>query len=209
MGTPYARTTDGFEVQMATNHLGHFALTGLLLDRLVTTERSRVVTVSSQMHHIGRMRVDAVAGTPIHNTWVGYGTSKLANLLFTHELSRRLSADGLSTIAVAAHPGWARSNLAGSGAAQSTSRVRRKLSRTVGATFGQSAAAGALPILCAATSPAVHSGQYVGPSRLFGMAGPPKITRPAASGRDGQMAAELWTMSEDLTGVSFSVGSTV
>ncbi len=92
MGTPYRQTADGFELQMATNHLGHFALTGLLLDRVVTTERSRIVTVSSHMHRLGRLRRDDVAGTAFHSTWVAYGTSKLANLLFTDELSRRLAA---------------------------------------------------------------------------------------------------------------------
>ncbi len=97
MGTPYRQTADGFELQMATNHLGHFALTGLLLDRIVTTERSRIVTVSSHMHRIGRLRPDDVAGAAFHSTWVAYGTSKLANLLFTAELSRRLEAAGLPT----------------------------------------------------------------------------------------------------------------
>ena len=90
MGTPYRQTADGFELQMATNHLGHFALTGLLLDRIVTTERSRIVTVSSHMHRMGRLRPDDVAGAAFHTTWIAYGTSKLANLLFTSELSRRL-----------------------------------------------------------------------------------------------------------------------
>ena len=127
MGTPYRQTADGFELQMATNHLGHFALTGLLLDRIVTTERSRIVTVSSHMHRMGRLRPDDVAGAAFHSTWVSYGTSKLANLLFTAELSRRLQAAGLPTLALAAHPGWTRSNLAGSGAALGNSRVRRKL----------------------------------------------------------------------------------
>ena len=145
MGTPYRQTADGFELQMATNHLGHFALTGLLLDRIVTTERSRIVTVSSHMHRIGRLRLDDVAGTVPRNTWVSYGTSKLANLLFTAELSRRLEVADLPTLALAAHPGWTRSNLAGNGAALGNSRLRRKLGRTAGTTFGQSTAAGALP----------------------------------------------------------------
>ena len=127
MGTPYRQTADGFELQMATNHLGHFALTGLLLDRILTTERSRVVTVSSHMHRMGRLHPDDVAGAAFHNTWVSYGTSKLANLLFTAELSRRLEAAGSRTLALAAHPGWTRSNLAGSGAALGTNRLRRKV----------------------------------------------------------------------------------
>jgi NAD(P)-dependent dehydrogenase (short-subunit alcohol dehydrogenase family) len=209
MGTPYRQTDDGFELQMATNHLGHFALTGLLLDRLVTTERSRVVTVSSHMHHLGRLRMDDVAQTTPRNTWVTYGTTKLANLLFTQELSRRLAGAGLATMAVAAHPGWTQSNLTSNGTAMSDSRVRRTLGRVVSATLGQTTATGALPVLCAATSPAVHSGQYVGPSRLFGFFGPPSLTRPSRRGRNPSAAAELWRCSEELTGVSYSLGALV
>ena len=184
MGTPYRLTADGFELQMATNHLGHFALTGLLLDRVVTTERSRIVTVSSHMHRSGRLRLDDVAGSAPRPTWVSYGTSKLANLLFTAELSRRLEAADLSTLALAAHPGWARSNLAANGAALSDSRLRRKLGRAAGATLGQSTAVGALPILCAATSSFVRPGEYIGPAHLFGLYGPPRIARPSGGARD-------------------------
>jgi NAD(P)-dependent dehydrogenase (short-subunit alcohol dehydrogenase family) len=205
MGTPYRQTADGFELQMATNHLGHFALTGLLLDRIVTTERSRIVTVSSHMHRIGRLRPDDVAGEAFHSTWVAYGTSKLANLLFTDELSRRLQAAGLRTQALAAHPGWTRSNLAGSGAALGNSRLRRKLSRMAGSTLGQSAAGGALPVLCAATSSSVHSGQYIGPSRFGGLYGPPRVARPTRPARNREDATVLWEASEELTGVRFSV----
>jgi NAD(P)-dependent dehydrogenase (short-subunit alcohol dehydrogenase family) len=209
MGTPYRQTADGFELQMATNHLGHFALTGLLLDRLVTTERSRVVTVSSLVHRIGRLRLDDVGGDAPRNTWVSYGTSKLANLLFTLELSRRLDAAGVRTAAVAAHPGWTRSNLAGSGAALGRNRLRRKLSRAAGSTLGQSAAAGALPVLCAATSSSVHSGQYVGPAHLAELYGPPRLARRSARARDAVGAAALWRASEELTGVRYSLGTPV
>jgi NAD(P)-dependent dehydrogenase (short-subunit alcohol dehydrogenase family) len=207
MGAPYRQTADGFELQMATNHFGHFALTGLLLDRIVTTERSRIVTVSSHMHRVGRLRLDDLAGTEPRNTWVEYGTTKLANLLFTLELSRRLAEAGLGTIALAAHPGWTRSNLAGSGAALGDSRVRRKLARGTGRTLGQSAAAGALPVLCAATSRHVHNGQYVGPANWFGMAGPPRLDRPSRRARDPEAAARLWAASEELTRVRYSVGA--
>ncbi len=116
MGTPYRLTPDGFELQMGTNHFGHFALTGLLLDRIVTTERSRIVTVSSHLHRMGRLDRSDPTGASSRSTWLSYSTSKLANLLFTAELSRRLGAAGLPTLAVAAHPGWTRSNLAGGGA---------------------------------------------------------------------------------------------
>ncbi len=209
MGTPYRLTADGFELQMATNHLGHFALTGLLFDRIVTTERSRVVTVSSHLHRLGRLRPGGAAGVVARNTWLAYGNSKLANLLFTAELSRRLRAAGLQTLAVAAHPGWTRSNLAGNGAALGGSRVRRKLGRAAGTTLGQSTAAGALPILCAATSGAIRSGQFIGPARLFGMAGPPRVALPSRQARDAGAAGELWRESEELTGVHYSVDAAV
>ncbi len=141
------------------------------------------------MHRVGRLRLDDVAGTAPRNTWVSYGTSKLANLLFTAELSRRLEAADLPTLALAAHPGWTRSNLAGNGAALGNSRLRRRLGRTAGTTLGQSTAAGALPILCAATSSSVRSGQYVGPAHLFGLSGPPRVARPSGRARDTEMAA--------------------
>jgi NAD(P)-dependent dehydrogenase (short-subunit alcohol dehydrogenase family) len=194
---------------MATNHLGHFALTGLLLDRIVTTERSRIVTVSSQMHRIGRLPLDDIAGRRSRNTWTEYGTTKLANLLFTAELSRRLVAAGVRTIAVAAHPGWTRSNLAGNGAALGTNRVRRRLARMAGTTLGQSTASGALPVLCAATSSSVHAGDYVGPAHLFQLYGPPRIVHPSRRAQDEAAAAALWSESETLTGVHFSVGAPV
>jgi NAD(P)-dependent dehydrogenase (short-subunit alcohol dehydrogenase family) len=207
MGTPYRLTADGFELQMATNHLGHFALTGLLLDRVLTTERSRIVTVSSHMHRMARLRLDDLAGTVLRDTWVLYGTSKLANLLFTAELSRRLEAAGVATLAMAAHPGWARSNLAANGAALSGSRLRRKLGRAAGTMLGQSASAGALPILCAATSSSVRSGEYIGPAHLLGLYGPPRIAHPSARARDNEAAAGLWRASEELTGVRYSVAA--
>jgi NAD(P)-dependent dehydrogenase (short-subunit alcohol dehydrogenase family) len=209
MGTPYRQTPDGFELQMATNHLGHFALTGLLLDRLVTTERSRIVAVSSHMHRLGRVHIDDVATTKARNPWIQYSTTKLANLLFVAELSRRLEAGGFRTIALAAHPGWTRSNLAGSGQALRTSRVRRRVSRVAGANLGQSAAGGALPVLCAATSSHVHNGQYVGPGGAFGMFGPPRVARSWRRARDPEMAVRLWKASELLTGVRYSVRAPV
>ena len=209
MGTPYRQTADGFELQMATNHLGHFALTGLLLDRLITSGRSRVVTVSSQMHRFSHLVLDDVAGERVRNTWLNYGTSKLANLLFTAELSRRLGAAGLPTTAVAAHPGWTRSNLAGTGAAVGEKRLRAKVGRVAGHTFGQATATGALPTLCAATSSAVHNGQFVGPAHWMQLFGPPKIVRPDKRARDTTTAARLWQISEELTGVHYSVGAPV
>jgi len=207
MGTPYRQTPDGLELQMATNHFGHFALTGLLLNRLVTTERSRVVAVSSNMHRFGRLHLDDVVGTRPHNTWITYSTSKLANLLFVAELSRRLEGAGLATLAVAAHPGWTRSNLAASGVALGNSRVRRRLGRAAGTTLGQSTAAGALPVLCAATASSIRSGQYIGPAGPLELYGPPRVVRPSKRARDRALAAGLWAASEELTGVRYAIGA--
>jgi NAD(P)-dependent dehydrogenase (short-subunit alcohol dehydrogenase family) len=206
MGAPHRLTTDGFELHMATNHLGHFALTGLLLDRIVTTERSRIVSVSSNLHRLGRLRTDDVAGSHLSNAWLAYGTSKLTNLLFVAELQRRLAGARLRTMAVAAHPGWTRSNLAGNGADLQGGRLRPRLARAAGRTLGQSTAAGALPILCAATSSSVHGGHYVGPGGLFELSGPPRVVTPSRAARDVAAAEALWTASETLTGVRYSVG---
>jgi NAD(P)-dependent dehydrogenase (short-subunit alcohol dehydrogenase family) len=203
MGTPYRTTADGFELQMATNHLGHFALTGLLMPRLLTSERSRVVTVSSLMHRAGRVRLDDVAGRKARNTWVHYATSKLANLLFTAELDRRLRSSGETTIAVAAHPGWTRSNLAGTGASLGNHRLQAKVVRDSGRIFGQATPTGALPTLFAATAPGVESGQYFGPCHLFELYGPPTQVRPNRRARNSIDAATLWEISEYLTQVQY------
>ncbi|HWE66148.1 MAG TPA: oxidoreductase [Acidimicrobiales bacterium] len=209
MGTPYRQTADGFELQMATNHLGHFAFTGLLLNRLLTSGRSRVVTVSSLMHRSGHIPFDDVAGATIRNSWLNYGSTKLANLLFTAELSRRLGVAGEPTMALAAHPGWTRSNLVGSGAAVGTSRVRAKASRVIGHHLGQSAATGALPTLYAATSPGLVSGQYIGPGHLFELFGPPTLVRGNRRARNAEDAARLWAISVELTEVRYPVPATV
>ena len=205
MGTPYRQTADGFELQMATNHLGHFALTGLLLDRLLTSGRSRVVTVSSLMHRSGRIDFDDVAGLAIRNTWLNYGSSKLANLLFTAELSRRLGAMDHASMALAAHPGWTRSNLAGTGAAVGEGRIRTAVGRVAGHCLGQSAATGALPSLYAATAPNLVTGQFIGPGHAFELFGPPKVVQPNRRARNVVDAARLWDISEELTGVRYAL----
>jgi protochlorophyllide reductase len=209
MGTPYRQTADGFELQMATNHLGHFALTGLLLDRLLTSGRSRVVTVSSNMHRVGSIDFDDVAGLRVGNTWRHYGASKLANLLFTAELSRRLQANDESTIAVAAHPGWTRSNLFGSGAALGERRLRTKVARTAGPLFGQSTANGAGPSLYAATAKNIEPGQFIGPSHAFQLFGPPTVVRPSQQARDADDAGRLWEISEELTEVHYPLAARI
>jgi protochlorophyllide reductase len=209
MGTPYRQTPDGFELQMATNHLGHFAFTGLLLNRLLTSGRARVVTVSSLMHRIGHIDFDDVAGLKIRNTWSHYGSSKLANLHFTAELSRRLDAAGESVAAVGAHPGWTRSNLIGNGAALGSGKVRARAGSAFGTFFGQSAAAGAWPTLYAATSPDVRSGQFIGPAHMAELFGPPTIVRPNRRARNADDAARLWEISEELTDVRYPLPAPV
>jgi NAD(P)-dependent dehydrogenase (short-subunit alcohol dehydrogenase family) len=205
MWTPYRQTADGFELQMATNHLGHFAFTGLVLDRLLISDRSRVVTVSSVMHRVGHLDFDDVAGLKLGTTWSHYAASKLANLLFTQELSRRLQQGGEPTIAVAAHPGWTRSNLVGAGAALSGGALRATVRRTFGHRFGQATAKGAWPTLYAATSPEVEPGQFIGPRHAGQLFGPPTVVRPSRRARNGGDAARLWDISEVLTEVHYAI----
>jgi NAD(P)-dependent dehydrogenase (short-subunit alcohol dehydrogenase family) len=189
MAIPFRRTADGFEMQIGTNHLGHFALTGLLLDRL----RDRVVTVSSHMHRAGRIRLDDLNWERRrYRRWGAYGQSKLANLLFTFELSRR------STLtAVAAHPGYASTNL------QSHTESVQDFVMMLGNRFlAQSAAMGALPTLYAATAD-VPSGSFVGPDGLMENWGHPKLVGSARAARDPETAAALWDLSKELTGVRY------
>ncbi|HUC05343.1 MAG TPA: oxidoreductase [Acidimicrobiales bacterium] len=204
MGTPYRRTADGFELQMATNHFGHFALTGLLLDRLLASVRGRVVTVSSLMHRVGRVDLDDVAATRPRNRWLLYGTSKLANLLFTSELDRRVRREGATLRAVAAHPGWTRSNLAGTGAALSGG-PRARVAGAFGRHLGQATATGALPVLYAATARGVEGGAFYGPGGPGELKGPPVAVSASRRARRTDDAAALWERSEALTGVRYAL----
>jgi protochlorophyllide reductase len=205
MWTPYRQTPDGFELQMATNHLGHFAFTGLVLERLLTAGRSRVVTVSSIVHRVAHIDFDDVAGMRVGTAWSHYGASKLANLLFTAELSRRLREGGESTIAVAAHPGWTRSNLMGTGAALGGGGFRAAARRSFGHHFGQATAKGAWPTLYAATAPDVASGQLIGPRHGGQLFGPPTVVRPSRRAANEADAGRLWEVSEALTGVHYPI----
>ncbi|MGO1165376.1 MAG: oxidoreductase [Janibacter sp.] len=198
MMTPQGVTADGFELQVGTNHLGHFALTGLLLDRLMATPGSRVVTVSSLAHRFGTgaMDFDNLQGELGYDPMGAYGRSKLANLLFTHELQRRLSEAGAQSIAVAAHPGLSRTALA---------RYMPVWSRPLIAAgtwvTGQSAAKGALPALRAATDPSVAGGEYYGPSGFRETRGRPVAVGSSRGSRDPDSMRRLWEISEELTGV--------
>jgi NAD(P)-dependent dehydrogenase (short-subunit alcohol dehydrogenase family) len=206
MGTPYRLTPDGYELQLATNHLGPFALTGLLLDRLLTTQGSRVVTVSSGLHRLAHLPLDDPSSARHYNPWTAYGGSKLANLLFTAELARRLAEAGAPTRAVAAHPGWARTNLAANGPTMSAGRLRTRAARLAARSFGRSAEAGALPTLYAATAPAVRNGAYVGPTGPFEMIGATGTVKTSRRARHADLARRLFEISETLTGVAYDLG---
>jgi NAD(P)-dependent dehydrogenase (short-subunit alcohol dehydrogenase family) len=196
MMTPYSRTVDGYELQFATNHLGHFALTGLLLDRVTAGPSSRIVTVSSVAHRTGRIDFDDLQSEHDYKRAAAYGQSKLANLLFTYELQRRLEAAGSSTIAVAAHPGFANTELG-------RHFGMEWLLKGVGAVMGQTSAMGALPTLRAATDPAVLGGEYYGPRGVFEQRGYPKRVGSNDRSNDVAVAQHLWDVSEQLTGVSY------
>ncbi|MBM4356864.1 MAG: SDR family oxidoreductase [Deltaproteobacteria bacterium] len=204
MALPHRRTVDGFEMQLGTNHLGHFALTGCLLERLLATEGSRVVTVSSLAHHFGTIRFDDLHGERRYHPWLAYGQAKLANLLFAYELQRRLAAAGSATLSVACHPGYANTNLQMGGARMEKARVRERLWQLVNRTVAQSTAMGALPTLYAAVAVDVAGGDYIGPRGLFELFGHPVKVASNRRSRDPELAARLWHESEALTGVSYA-----
>jgi NAD(P)-dependent dehydrogenase (short-subunit alcohol dehydrogenase family) len=195
MYPPKQTTDDGFELQFGTNHLGHFALTGLLLERMLPVPGSRVVTVSSVGHRIqARINFDDLQWERSYSRVRAYGQSKLANLMFTYELQRRLSGAG-TTIAVAAHPGFAATEL----------MRHTPVAAVVTPLFSQDAAMGALPVLRAATDPSVLGGQYYGPGGFLGLRGYPKLVASSRRSRDEAVQRRLWTVSEELTGVTFPV----
>jgi hypothetical protein len=203
MALPYRKTADGFEMQFGTNHLGHFALTGLLLERLLSTPQSRVVNVSSTAHRIGRMSFDDLNSEKSYGKWRAYGQSKLANLLFTYELQRKLVAAKAETISIACHPGYAATNLQAAGPRMEGSSLMESITDLGNRLLAQSAAMGALPTLYAATADGVRGGDYIGPDGFFENTGYPKKTQSNARSHDRADAARLWGISEKLTGVSY------
>jgi NAD(P)-dependent dehydrogenase (short-subunit alcohol dehydrogenase family) len=200
MATPFSLTKDHFELQVGTNHLGHFALTGLLQKQI----KNRVVSVSSQMHRTARIANYSIddlrnkaKGVGAYNPWSAYAFSKLANLLFIHELERRQMRNNWNLEAVAAHPGYADTNLV-AGAS-----IQDRAGALANAIFAQSAQRGALPTLCAATYPGLYGASYIGPDGFMEMRGFPKLTRAAAIAYDQRLAKDLWSVSEELTGISW------
>jgi NAD(P)-dependent dehydrogenase (short-subunit alcohol dehydrogenase family) len=204
MALPLRRTQQGFEMQIGTNHLGHFAFTSHLLSRLLARPGSRIVNVSSQAHRFGKMRFDDINWNHRYNKWQAYGQSKLANLLFTFELQRRLSASGKNSISLAAHPGYAATNLQLEGARMAGSSIKERLMLRVNGLVAQSSRHGALPSLRACTDPSATGGDYYGPSGFAERAGPPVKVGYSARAGDAAAGARLWELSVELTGARFA-----
>jgi len=204
MALPLRRTREGFEMQIGTNHLGHFALTGLLLPRLLATPGARIITVASIAHRATRgLALDDLnwQRRP-YNKAEAYAQSKLANLLFHCELDRRLRQAGAGVLAVAAHPGYTSTNIGFAGPAMDGSAWRRVVMQFGNAMLAQPAAMGALPTLYAATA-AVQGGDYIGPDGLLQFRGHPRRVDSKANARDPQAAARLWQLSQQFTGLSY------
>ncbi len=203
MALPHQRTAQGFEMQFGVNHLAPFALTGHLLERLLATSGSRVVAVSSTGHRPGKIHFDDLQLEKNYGPWRAYFQSKLANLLFTYELQRKLAAAGSSTIATAAHPGGARTNLGNEnpgGIVNTAAHVLHPLINQV----MQPAAMGALPTMRAAVDPAATGGEYYGPDGLGEQRGYAKRVDSTKRSKDLETARRLWTVSEELTGVRYT-----
>jgi NAD(P)-dependent dehydrogenase (short-subunit alcohol dehydrogenase family) len=206
MATPFALTKDKFEMQIGTNHLGHFALAGLLHSKIT----DRVVSVSSQAHRIGNFGdgtkaeiLDRAKGFGPYKPWSAYGASKLANLLFTNELQRRIMKHGWRFSAYAVHPGYSNTNLQSVSPTMRGATAEAKVTSALNAVIAQSASRGALPTLCAATHSPLVGASYIGPDGLMEMRGFPKLTRAAGIAYDQELAANLWAVSEELTGVTW------
>jgi NAD(P)-dependent dehydrogenase (short-subunit alcohol dehydrogenase family) len=199
MAVPHQVTADGFEMQFGVNHLGHFALTGLLIGRMLARPGARVVTVSSINHRAGRIDFDDLQGQARYRAWKAYGQSKLANLLFAFELDRRLRAAGAVVASLGAHPGYSNTRLQ----SHIGDPLVRRIFLASNRFFAQPAEAGALPVLYAATAPGVTGGAYAGPDRFFELRGAPGPAKASAASHDPLLARRLWEVSEGLTGVVY------
>ena len=200
MMPPKGTTADGFETQFGTNHLGHFALTGLLLSGLLAAPGSRIVTMSSNAHHPGRIRFDDLQSERHYDPTAAYCQSKLANLLFTYALQRRLERAGARTAALAAHPGWSRTRLERHAALRLPFRM---VSRALGPWLSQTAVQGTLPLLRAALDPVARGGEYYGPDGFLGFRGEAVRVASNRRSREAALQERLWAVSEQLTHVRF------
>jgi NAD(P)-dependent dehydrogenase (short-subunit alcohol dehydrogenase family) len=201
MAPPRRSTADGFELQFGTNHLGHFALTGLLIGAMEGREDARVVTLSSNAHRFGRIAFDNLAGDRHYFRWRAYGQSKLANLMFALELDRRLRAAGSTVKSLVAHPGYAATNLQFAGPPGVDAAFMKVTNRLL----AQPDEMGALPTLYAATEPGLEGGTFCGPDGFLEQRGHPKRVAPSGAARDEQVARRLWEVSEEMTGVRFEL----
>jgi NAD(P)-dependent dehydrogenase (short-subunit alcohol dehydrogenase family) len=199
MAPPRRLTKDGFESQLGTNHLGHFALTGLLLSGLLAAREPRVVTESSGAHRIGQINFDDLQGERRYSRWRAYGQSKLANLMFAFELQRRATEAGTPLKSLAAHPGYARTNLQFA----APPPHERALMAVTNLLVAQSAEMGALPTLYAATVPELPGGSFIGPDGFMEGRGHPQIVTAAGKAYDEAAWQRLWEISEELTGVHY------
>ena len=203
MALPRRTTKDGFEMQLGTNHLGHFALTGLLLTNLLEAGEPRVVTMSSGAHAYGRIRFGNLQGERHYQRWLAYGQSKLANLLFAFELARRAAINDLPLTSVGAHPGYAATNLQLQAGQMENSGLKKATWSVLNRVLAQSDAQGALPALYAATMPDVIGGEYFGPDGRSGTRGYPTRASATKTARDPGLGGRLWEVSEELTGVTY------
>jgi NAD(P)-dependent dehydrogenase (short-subunit alcohol dehydrogenase family) len=207
MAIPRSETADGFETQFGGNHLGHFALTGHLLEALATEDGdpARVVTVSSGVHERGEIDFDDLQGEASYDPWEAYAQSKLANVLFAYELERRFRTAGTNAESMAVHPGYANTRLQFRGPERRGSRLRKAAMWVLNTVVAQSAAAGALPTLYAATAPEADGGAYYGPGGLADMRGPPERQSSSERSYDEGTARRLWAVSSELTGVTYDL----
>jgi NAD(P)-dependent dehydrogenase (short-subunit alcohol dehydrogenase family) len=203
MAPPRRETKDGFELQLGTNHLGHFALTAQLLEQMEGRDDARVVVVSSNAHKMGRINFADLQSERRYSRWIAYAQSKLADLSFALELDRRLRAASSTVKSVGAHPGYAATNLQYA----APPLADRLLMRVTNLLMAQSAEMGALPLLYAATYPQLEGGSYVGPDGVGEFRGHPHLSSPSRAARDEDTARRLWEVSEELTGVRLAVAA--
>ncbi|MEI6442312.1 MAG: SDR family NAD(P)-dependent oxidoreductase [Nostocales cyanobacterium ELA583] len=198
---PYAKTTDGFELQFGTNHLGHFALTGQLLELLISTKGSRIVNVSSGAHNFGKIDFDDLNWEKRNYAqWTAYGDSKLANLYFTYELDRKLKEQGINTLVTASHPGWTATEL---------QRTAGDVMKYLNGIFAQDITIGALPTLRAAIEEGLKGAEYFGPNGFMEIGGYPVKVESNELSKDRAIAQKLWVVSEKLTSVKFEFNKQV
>jgi NAD(P)-dependent dehydrogenase (short-subunit alcohol dehydrogenase family) len=207
MAIPYMKTADGFEMQFGVSHLGHFALTALLWPGMKEVKGARIVSVSSAAHHFGKIRFGDIHWEKQYRKWGAYGMSKLANLLFIKELSRRLDESNSGILAVAAHPGYADTSLQSNSMLLAGSRFKAGIFNLINRLVAQSGEMGALPSLYAATASGVGQGEFIGPAGFLSLWGWPAHEEPNPNRVNDIVARELWRVSEELTRLEFNIAS--